>query len=175
MTDTTPPPLPGVWTLTAPDGRQWQAEPPLRCAAAEQRDRIPPAVAMDRVFAALEEEGANTPVTTVDLRTVCVVGRTADGQDFDLPIVGDGSKHGRHMVLVKLPAQHVVAPDPGGTHTCVGKGGTYTLIGTAVGAGGKRGSDNITVYRDTVTKQLYYRSEQDFDNRMALLAPDHAA
>lgn len=57
-----------------------------------------------------------------------------------------------------------------GTFTCIGKGGSYALIGTAIGAGSKRGSDTITVYRDTVTQQLYYRSEQDFDNRMALMA-----
>lgn len=59
------------------------------------------------------------------------------------------------------------APSPV-LYTCIGKGGSYHLIGTARGAGDKRGDDEVTVYRDTVTGQFYYRSEQDFDNRMAL-------
>ena len=41
--------------LTAPDGRMWQAESPLRCASREQRERVPPDVALARVLAAANE------------------------------------------------------------------------------------------------------------------------
>jgi hypothetical protein len=49
----------GTWTLTAPDGRTWQADSPLKACSAEQRDRIPPEVALKRIFDALDE-GAQT-------------------------------------------------------------------------------------------------------------------
>jgi len=47
----------GTWTLTAPDGRTWQADSPLKACSAEQRDRIPPEVALKRIFDALDEGG----------------------------------------------------------------------------------------------------------------------
>lgn len=49
-------PMAGTWTLTAPDGRTYKAESPLACCGAEQRDRIPPRVILDRMFAAAESE-----------------------------------------------------------------------------------------------------------------------
>lgn len=50
----------GTWTLTAPDGRQFQADTPLRCASLEQRNRIPTAVRDQRIFDAADAwcEGA---------------------------------------------------------------------------------------------------------------------
>lgn len=45
----TPKPMQGTWTLTAPDGRTWQADSPLRCAANELRERVPAEVAMQRI------------------------------------------------------------------------------------------------------------------------------
>ena len=45
----------GAWTLTAPDGRTWQADSPLKACSAEQRDRIPPEVVLQRIFDALNE------------------------------------------------------------------------------------------------------------------------
>ena len=45
----------GTWTLTAPDGRTWQADSPLKACSAEQRDRIPPEVALKRIFDALDK------------------------------------------------------------------------------------------------------------------------
>lgn len=45
----------GTWTLTAPDGRTWQADSPLKTVGAEQRDRIPAELALKRIFAACEE------------------------------------------------------------------------------------------------------------------------
>lgn len=48
----TPKPIRGVWKLTAPDGRTWQAESPLRCCSAEQRERVPADVAIERILEA---------------------------------------------------------------------------------------------------------------------------
>lgn len=46
----TPPPQRGTWTLIAPDGRSWEGDSPLRLAAAEQRERVPDQVAVQRVL-----------------------------------------------------------------------------------------------------------------------------
>lgn len=54
MTDT-PKPMQGTWTLTAPDGRTWQAESPLRVVAMESRERVPAEVALARINAAIAE------------------------------------------------------------------------------------------------------------------------
>jgi hypothetical protein len=51
----TPKPMQGTWTLTAPDGRTWQADSPLRACSAEQRERVPPDVALARVMAMADE------------------------------------------------------------------------------------------------------------------------
>jgi hypothetical protein len=40
----------GTWTLTAPDGRTWQADSPLRCTRLEQRERVPADVAFARIL-----------------------------------------------------------------------------------------------------------------------------
>lgn len=47
----------GIWTLTAPDGRTWQAPSPLRAVAAEQHERIPARVALARVMDAAHDAG----------------------------------------------------------------------------------------------------------------------
>lgn len=44
----------GEWTLTAPDGRQWKADSPLKCVSNEIRERVPPDVAMARINRELE-------------------------------------------------------------------------------------------------------------------------
>ena len=51
----TPKPQGGMWTLTAPDGRTYQADSPLRCCGLEQRERVPADVAMARIFRAASE------------------------------------------------------------------------------------------------------------------------
>lgn len=51
----TPKPMAGTWTLTAPDGRQWQAGSPLRTVSLEQRERVPADVALGRVLAMASE------------------------------------------------------------------------------------------------------------------------
>ena len=50
----TPKPQAGEWTLTAPDGRTWKADSPLKTAGYEQRERVPAEVAVERIFAACE-------------------------------------------------------------------------------------------------------------------------
>jgi hypothetical protein len=55
MSENTPKPMQGTWTLTAPDGRTWQAESPLRVVATESRERIPASVALERIYAAADE------------------------------------------------------------------------------------------------------------------------
>lgn len=51
----TPKPQGGMWTLTAPDGRTYQADSPLRCCGLEQRERVPADVAMARIFRSASE------------------------------------------------------------------------------------------------------------------------
>jgi hypothetical protein len=50
----TPPPQAGEWTLTAPDGRTWKAESPLKCCGLEQRERVPANVALARIVEEME-------------------------------------------------------------------------------------------------------------------------
>ncbi len=45
-------PQTGTWTLIAPNGSTWRADCPLRCVAAEQRERVPDGCEVER--AALE-------------------------------------------------------------------------------------------------------------------------
>lgn len=59
----TPQPLAGTWTLTAPDGRAWTAESPLRVVSAEMHDRVPPLVALARIRRSLIED-AKPPLET---------------------------------------------------------------------------------------------------------------
>lgn len=46
----------GTWTLIAPNGRKWTAETPLACVGKEQRERIPPSVALERILRGVQEE-----------------------------------------------------------------------------------------------------------------------
>lgn len=62
-------------------------------------------------------------------------------------------------------------PDELEFYSCHGKGGRYELIGVATGAGGKRGSDNVAVYKGS-DGRLYYRSTEDYNERMYKL-PKH--
>jgi len=57
----TPSPAPegaAEWTITAPDGRTWKGESPVRACAAAQRDTIDPVLALERINAMVEEETA---------------------------------------------------------------------------------------------------------------------
>lgn len=55
MTTETPKPMQGSWTLTAPDGRTWQADSPMKVIMLEQRERVPPEVALQRITDAVDE------------------------------------------------------------------------------------------------------------------------
>ena len=46
----------GTWRLIAPDGRTYEANSPLQCCGAEQRDRLPAKVILERMFAAAETD-----------------------------------------------------------------------------------------------------------------------
>jgi hypothetical protein len=63
------------------------------------------------------------------------------------------------------PAPTAVADE---RYTCIGKGGEYVRLGTAIGAGQSRG-EIIEVYRDEKQGQLYFRETSDFFDRMQLL------
>lgn len=54
----------GTWTLTAPDGRTWQADSPLKACSDEQRDRIPAEVALKRIFDACDNDHDWQPIET---------------------------------------------------------------------------------------------------------------
>ena len=56
----TPKPQKGKWTLTAPDGRKWVADTPLKCVGSEQRERIPPSVALEKISSLVEQETSLT-------------------------------------------------------------------------------------------------------------------
>lgn len=46
----------GTWILIAPDGRKWEGDTPLEVVGKEQRERIPPSLAMERILRALNDE-----------------------------------------------------------------------------------------------------------------------
>lgn len=69
----TPPPQAGEWTLTAPDGRTWKADSPLKCCGLEQRERVPANVALARIVEEMERfdaeeaaKAASAPETLAD-------------------------------------------------------------------------------------------------------------
>jgi hypothetical protein len=51
----TPKPQEGTWILTAPNGREWAEHSPLACVAAEQRERVPATVRLQRILDAADE------------------------------------------------------------------------------------------------------------------------
>jgi|GEM_PF-3267828 len=51
-------------------------------------------------------------------------------------------------------------------YTCIGKGGEYELLGSAIGAGTLKEMSAIPVYRDTTTGQIFVRTPLDFSTRM---------
>lgn len=66
------------------------------------------------------------------------------------------------------PASEPAADRDAATYTCKGKGGDYSLIGTAYGAGTSRGT-YVTLYRDISTDIYYFRTPEDFMERMAMV------
>jgi hypothetical protein len=43
-------PMVGIWTLTAPNGRTWEAETPIQCVSKERRERVSEDEAVRRVI-----------------------------------------------------------------------------------------------------------------------------
>lgn len=50
-----PPPQPGTWTLTAPDGRTWTGKSPLDLARQENAERVPAVERLRRLFKGIHE------------------------------------------------------------------------------------------------------------------------
>lgn len=48
------PPQSGIWTLTAPDGREWKANHPLQVVGMEQRERVSAGLALERISGAIK-------------------------------------------------------------------------------------------------------------------------
>ncbi len=46
-----------LYVLICPDGRRYEAERAIKCASMEQADRIPASVRLERIRAAMTEEG----------------------------------------------------------------------------------------------------------------------
>lgn len=59
-----------TWTLTAPDGRTWQADSPLKACGMENRERVPANVALARIMEAASEPTSEEIRLQVDL-TAC--------------------------------------------------------------------------------------------------------
>lgn len=55
-------------------------------------------------------------------------------------------------------------------YTCKGKGGKYVVVSYATGAGTSKGT-KVMVYRDTESRQLFFRTPEDFRNRMEVIPP----
>jgi len=70
----TPQPMAGQWTLTAPDGRSWKADSPIRCMHAEMNERIPPLLALARIRRALLDEGKERKSAAWPIKGVRVEG-----------------------------------------------------------------------------------------------------
>lgn len=70
-------------------------------------------------------------------------------------------------VTVKLNKRKKQKHNP--VYTCEGKGGSYNCFGIAQGAGKSKGQ-RVVIYADTETKQLYFRTEDDFEERMKLIS-----
>lgn len=75
-------PMTGTWTLTAPDGRSWQAQSPLACCGMESRERVPAEVALARILKAAEptpdERDAERDIALLRSALVGLIG--ADGK-----------------------------------------------------------------------------------------------
>lgn len=69
----------------------------------------------------------------------------------------------REEALAKLKAEL----DGVGYYTCIGKGGVYRVL-DATGAGTRR-NGGIVCYQDEFSGRLFYRDQQDFDERMELV------
>ena len=101
-TDTAPgqyKPQEGTWTLTAPDGQQWQADHPLKALRKESNARIPAAVQLARIAQIAAEESAPHPEESQDARRYRWLRNNSAGQ-MEHPIAVTQEKTERGMVYV---------------------------------------------------------------------------
>ena len=75
-------------------------------------------------------------------------------------------KHAYRAGLAKRLIGEMVEEEKRQLYTCKGKGGEYELLGTAAGAGKLKLVETLAVYRDTKTGALYFRTLDDFNERM---------
>ena len=75
-------PMTGTWTLTAPDGRAWQAQSPLACCGMESRERVPAGVALARILKAaesmLDERDAERDIALLRSALVGLIGSDSE-------------------------------------------------------------------------------------------------
>lgn len=88
----------GIWTLTAPSGRTWTGDSPLKVCATEQRERVPAYVALERIRAEVaRDQGEIIKRLTAAMREADETFETVGGstrhyvRDCLLPIL---EKHG---------------------------------------------------------------------------------
>lgn len=76
----------------------------------------------------------------------------------------EGHAHAEAQLQEVLAYNASVAKKPE-LYTCLGKGGTYEVLGYAYGAGTQRGV-KVMVYQDVPTGRLFWRDIEDFNKRM---------
>lgn len=57
-------------------------------------------------------------------------------------------------------------PTTGTPYSCIGKGGVYNVVGVPIGAGLSKTCEDIIVYCDAETGELFWRFLSDFWDRM---------
>ncbi|MHA3884625.1 hypothetical protein [Stutzerimonas degradans] len=157
-----------------PDPRQWTDQHPDDAAV----DRF--AAAMKAKLAAARAKGRggwdDPNVCSVEFLAQLLVEHLGKGNTGTFEDVANFAMmlHQRGAdpkVLAEAAAPH---PEQSGLYTCIGKGGSYELIGRATTAGvlkvTGRFADDVIVYRDTESSELYCREPGDFRLRMARTA-----
>lgn len=110
--------------------------------------------------------------------------RWTDIRDLNAHTFPDMGPHDYYPVgtVLTMPAapiaQTAPQPEKSGRYTCIGKGGEYELIGRATTAGSLkmtgRFADEVIVYRDVISGDLYCRTPGDFRLRMGRTTPSPA-
>lgn len=104
-----------------------------------------------------------------------VISSILDECDCDLPLelrwMAERASKGRRIYVddrALAAAPSAPKADERPLYTCIGKGGEYRYMGTAIGAGDSRG-ELAEVYQDR-TGQLFHRTPEDFMERMEPIA-----
>lgn len=86
-------------------------------------------------------------------------------QAFSEDATGNNGVFVVKAVLAAMPFED--APE---SYTCIGKGGKYSFLGIATGAGTSKGQPTPYVYREQSTGHLFFREATDFYTRMEKLS-----